>query len=185
MIDLDAPEGTLDWALLKASEIRRLTNEERINENRIRRESARLRRDGSWKLIKGPWKTWDEFAAHRDGLDGGSTGTLTLLLGEARAEGPLAGHGEIGKGRPKDRGRVDNVNSKGGNRGSYLARRLLRDAPEVFRALEKGGYPSVRQAAIAAGIVKVPTPLERAKKAYARLGDAEKDAFLTWIGGRP
>jgi len=57
--------------------------------------------------------------------------------------------------------------SKEQDRGSsYLLRRMLRDSPEHVDALERGDYPSVRQAAIAAGIVKVLSPLERAIAAY-------------------
>ena len=49
-----------------------------------------------------------------------------------------------------------------------LLRRLARDDQhkEIFDAYEAGEYPSVRAAAIAAGIVKPPTPFERVVKLW-------------------
>jgi hypothetical protein len=43
---------------------------------------------------------------------------------------------------------------KHGNQAAYLQARLRRDAPEVADALERGEFPSVRAAAIEAGIIK-------------------------------
>ena len=60
---------------------------------------------------------------------------------------------------------VDNINSfihpKGGTGKSYLLKRLKRYNPKIAENYIQGEYPSVRQAAIAAGIVKVKTPLEQ------------------------
>ena len=54
---------------------------------------------------------------------------------KAKEQGPMPPHG----GNRKIEGKqVDNVNLiKGGNSQSYLARRLLRDAPELFKAVER------------------------------------------------
>jgi hypothetical protein len=80
----------------------------------------------------------------------------------------LAGHGGI-------RGQVDNVNlPKGGNDPTYLVRRMKRDAPEIAQALAGGEFRSVRAAAIAAGIVKVPTPFEQVMKLWPKLSVAER-----------
>ena len=71
---------------------------------------------------------------------------------------------------------VDNVNipmPKGGNQSTYLLKRLKRDAPEIADDYIDGKYPSVRQAAIAAGIVKVPTPYQAALKAVTKLSRSE------------
>jgi hypothetical protein len=73
---------------------------------------------------------------------------------------------------------VDNVNpvsgSKGGNQADYLLSRLKRDAPDIAEGYFKGEYPSVRQAALAAGIVKQQSPFEKAVKAMKKL-DNEQD----------
>lgn len=60
-----------------------------------------------------------------------------------------------------------------GNKAEYLLRRLKRDAPEIANDYIDGKYPSVRQAAIAAGIVKVPTKYETALKATSKLSRTE------------
>ena len=73
---------------------------------------------------------------------------------EWREQGPLADHGNQGGDRNSGN-RVDNVKSvQGGNERTYLARRLLRDRPDLFERLEAGEFSSVRQAALEAGIVK-------------------------------
>ena len=68
-----------------------------------------------------------------------------------------------------------------GTQKSYLLARLARDNPDILAAYQSGEYPSARQAAIAAGIVRVPTPLEIAIKAYNRLTDADKKKFADYI----
>jgi hypothetical protein len=66
---------------------------------------------------------------------------------------PSAEWGEVGNGRSRDSdGKPTPV--KGGNNSDYLVRRLKRDAPEIAKRLAKGEFPSVRAAAIEAGIVK-------------------------------
>jgi len=90
--------------------------------------------------------------------------------------GPLAAHGEIGHGR-----RVDNVKStNGGNSAEYLSRRLLRDAPEIFAALERGDFPSVRAAAKAAGLIHEPTTLEHLQRWWQKATPDDRLAFLRW-----
>jgi hypothetical protein len=98
-------------------------------------------------------------------------------LKQARAEGGAKG------GRPKKGAENLGVNStKVSGHGStnipYLVRRLKRDAPEIAAALGRGEYPSARAAAIAAGIVKVPTPLEVLRKAWAKASAEERALFL-------
>jgi len=57
---------------------------------------------------------------------------------------------------------------------------LERDRPDILAAFERGEYlhrgkPSMRKAAIAAGIVRVPTPLEVIARDWAKLNDVERD----------
>lgn len=63
---------------------------------------------------------------------------------------------------------------------TYLARRLKRDAPEIAAALARGEYRSARQAAIAAGIVKEPTPLKKTQLAFLKLDVASRQEFDLW-----
>jgi hypothetical protein len=53
--------------------------------------------------------------------------------------------------------------SGGGNSTSYLLRRIAKKKPEILDAYERGEYPSVRAAAIAAAIISKPD-------AYAEIG---------------
>lgn len=86
-------------------------------------------------------------------------------------------------GRPKkgeEKG-ADGTIKHGTNCASTLARRLLRDAPEIFARLESGEFKSVRAAAIAAGIVKPPTPLQVAQRAFRKLTSEEREEFVSWM----
>ena len=71
-----------------------------------------------------------------------------------------------------------------GTASTYLTRRIARDHPDIHERMQSGEFRSVRQAAIEAGIVKVPTPLEVALKAFAKLDRRERETFLTEIKGR-
>ena len=81
-------------------------------------------------------------------------------------------------GRPKAGANVDNINISGsaGTSPAYLAARLRRDHPDaVFDESVRG---SVRQAAIAAGIVKVPSVLDKLRKLWAKASDADRRTFM-------
>lgn len=65
-----------------------------------------------------------------------------------------------------------------GNAAAYLVERLEREAPAFAAALARGKYRSARAAAIAAGILKEPTPLELARRAFAKLSKAEAKQFV-------
>jgi len=73
----------------------------------------------------------------------------------ARTEQPIGDWG-YGPGRghkaPKTR-RKPKVKGSGGQK--YLVSRIARDRPDVLERMKQGEFLSVRQAAIAAGIVKV------------------------------
>ena len=83
---------------------------------------------------------------------------------------PLAGHG--GDHMPKQDNNV--ILPKQGNSASYLAARLARDFPKIAERLAAGEFRSVRAAAIAAGIITPPTPLEQILKLLPKLSDDER-----------
>ena len=81
-------------------------------------------------------------------------------------------------GRPKAGANVDNINisGSGGTDPAYLAARLRRDHPDaVFDEAVRG---SVRQAAIAAGIVKVPSVLDKLRTLWAKATEADRRTFM-------
>lgn len=83
---------------------------------------------------------------------------------------------------------------KNRDRGAeYLIRRLKRDAQdedapnhqqaaEALVGLQRGEIPSARQAAIRAGIVRVPTLLELAKRAVRKMDKKERSRLAAWLG---
>ena len=87
----------------------------------------------------------------------------------------LAEHGGDRKSEEQNQGRDSTLKGKRDN--DYLTARLKRDAPDIATRLERGEFKSVRAAAIEAGIVHVPTRLERALKAYFSLNKAERESF--------
>jgi hypothetical protein len=62
-----------------------------------------------------------------------------------------------------------------GNSADYLARRIARDRPDILQEMKDGKYHSVRQAAIAAGIIAIPADED---KALMRLYEAWRKAGL-------
>lgn len=69
----------------------------------------------------------------------------------------------------------------GGTSSSYLAARIKRDAPEIAERVMAGEFRSIRQAAIAAGIVKETPPLVILKRTWKRMTENEQREFLHWI----
>lgn len=69
----------------------------------------------------------------------------------------------------------------------YLKARLERDYPDIAAALERGEYTSVRQAAIAAGIVRrrADDPLEALHRAWGKASAEQRAAFLEAVAPAP
>ena len=78
-------------------------------------------------------------------------------------------------GRPRKEDNLDNINvsHQGGTSATYLVRRLKRDHPEIAEALARGEFKSARAAAIAAGIVRNPSLLERMRRLAVKATDEE------------
>jgi hypothetical protein len=132
-----------------------------------------LNRDGFWQRLFPDWETcclalfkrpaaWVEQVVegvrvlHAHGHDGAVP--LQLAITQAKAQ-PLAAHGEIGNGRANE-SRGDNITStERGTSQAYLLRRIARDQPQLLDQIGPDKeFPSVRAAAIEAGIIKpVPT----------------------------
>ena len=86
------------------------------------------------------------------------------------------------QGRPKKEEKVSMTPfTRGYNNAEYLTARIARDRPDILEEMKAGKYRSVRAAAIDAGIVKVPTSLENAQKAFSKLSKTERRTFIKWI----
>lgn len=66
----------------------------------------------------------------------------------------------------------------GGTGSAYLLRRLARLPGDWIERYEAGEFASVRQAAIAAGIVKVPSVLDKLRKLWAKATEADRRTFM-------
>jgi hypothetical protein len=72
----------------------------------------------------------------------------------------------------------DNIRSTTyGTSVAYLIAKLKRDAPEFAERLARGEFRSARSAALAAGIIKPPTPLIILRRAWRRASDDERETF--------
>lgn len=140
-----------------------------------------------------PFAEFSDFASHPlpDGLGCDIGRLIDLCKGHEKAVKFL----EAQRGReekktvrkgPKPKG--DSVHSKetpsGGNEASYLLRRLARLGDDWMDRYEAGEFASVRQAAIAAGIVKVPTALDRLRREWSKATAEERAQFLEEISNQ-
>lgn len=126
-------------------------------------------------------------SAHDDLMGAGSADEARRLLAEhgisaATAVMKDARQVRDSAGRPK-KGNADNVSitRRHGNSAEYLAGLIKRDHPDIQAAVERGEYRSIRAAAIAAGIVKVKSPLDHLLHWWARCGEQERAAFLSRV----
>lgn len=90
--------------------------------------------------------------------------------------------GKLGGRGHKSSGDAPQLNRQSSTSATRIAARLKRDHPEIAEAVLRGEYPSMRAAGIAAGIVKVQTPLETLMKTWAKATDAERQSFREHIG---
>jgi hypothetical protein len=69
-----------------------------------------------------------------------------------------------------------------GHAADYLARRIARDRPDILQKMKEGQYRSVRQAAIAAGIIRIPAGEDKALiclyEAWRKAGLEDRRLFL-------
>jgi hypothetical protein len=76
----------------------------------------------------------------------------------------------------------DNEEATQGTGSAYLLRRLARLGGDWLDRYEAGEFGSVRRAAIAAGIVKLPSVLDQLRKLWAKASDADRRTFMEEIG---
>lgn len=166
-----------DYALQTVEFLKLCLESQRIEKKRIDAELAKIEKYRHWEVLGYPDK--DSLLKDKVGMGSAEIDERTRQADETPK---VVKSGSVGRGR----NRVDNIkpNHQGGTGQSYLLGRMKRVAPEIVQGWVEGKYPSVRQAAIAAGIVKVPTPLQAALKAYNKLSDSDKAEFLRLIGAR-
>jgi len=172
--DRDAPIGSRPWALWVVSQAKMQREELERDASLLRDLIAKMQRHEAWKALGVPSfdmlcttqlrLSSDEVDAVLKARKGQSLGTV------------LRSHGGKRKGdgfQPSER------RLKYGETVEYLAERLRRDHPDaVFDESVRG---SVRQAAIAAGIVKVPSVLDQLRKLWAKASADDRRSFMEEI----
>lgn len=133
----------------------------------LRRRTKSFREQEAYRTLG--YASWDAFCTKWLDMDAARIRVLTQAREcaqflAARLDGSeLPEHGEIGNGRSSQPGRrSDSYNAsaeqnESRGRGTsrwYLTARIARDHPEVHDKMKRGAFRSVRQAAIAAGIIQ-------------------------------
>ena len=168
--DRDAPVGSRPWALWVVGQAKLQREELERDASALRRLIAKMQKHEAWKALGVPSfdmlcttqlrLSSDEVSAVLKARKGQSLGTVLGTHGGKREKGKQGSERTLKRGETVE----------------YLARRLRRDHPDaVFDESVRG---SVRQAAIAAGIVKVPGVLDQLRKLWAKASEADRLAFI-------
>jgi hypothetical protein len=93
---------------------------------------------------------------------------------------PVGQHGGDRKSEARSTDQVANgtLKAKGSNQAAYLAARIKKVRPDIAAAVERGEYRSMRAAAISAGIITPPTPLQIVLKLLPQLSDKDWQQVL-------
>lgn len=196
--DLNAPPGSIHWCVGMRERLQEILDSHKSDHESLERCIEYFINQRGWEKIhdskKRPFKSFIDFCKHKRPLGlGRDPAEIDQIIAEGKAKsaqelvadqnvrvreqpGNPTGHNQH---TPKES--LQSQDSTYGNSSSYLVGKLKRDAPQIAEALGRGEYPSARAAGIAAGIVKVPTPLGLLKRSWAKASKSEKDQFLDWI----
>ena len=171
--DRDAPVGSKPWAVWLVGQAKLQRDELERDATALRRLIGKMQKHEAWKALGVP--SFDMLCTTQLRL---SSDEVSAVL-KAR-KGQSVGAVLRRVGRPKaGEGNDSNRSISAGAGPAYLAARLRRDHPEaVFDEAVRG---SVRQAAIAAGIVKVPAVIDKLRAAWKKATKEERLAFLEEI----
>jgi hypothetical protein len=174
--DRDAPEGSRPWAVWALGETLLIRDRLDFEARELADMLSRLKEAHAFQALG--FESLDALCAAKLKLDAEQ---VHAVLQAKR--GQTLGAVLRRVGRPKGgEGKAYNVSLRPGNQAAYLAARLRRDHPDaVFDETVRG---SVRKAAIEAGIVKVPSGLDRLRRAWDRATDDEREEFCRAVGLR-
>jgi hypothetical protein len=137
-----------------------------------------------------PFVEFSDFATHPlpDGLGCDIRRLISLCKGNDQAvkfleaqRGREEKHAVRKGPKPKGDSLSDNESSSQGTGSAYLLRRLSRMDGDWLERYEAEEFKSVRAAAIAAGIVKVPAAIDKLRAAWKKATKEERLAFLEEI----
>ena len=183
--DPSAPIGSVAWC--RAAHVQ-LCATKRQTDSKVRHlkyDLLAFKKEDRWKQLtydKGKrFHSWEEYVQtpEPDGLGISRESVKAILeiakddalIGEVLNLRPKAGR------PPKEEENHSDRRVKYGENSGYLTARLKRDHPKIAKALAKGKYPSVRAAAIAAGIVKVKSPLKQLYHWWNKTSIEDRETF--------
>lgn len=172
--DRDAPVGSKPWAVWLVGQAKLQRDELERDATALRRLIGKMQKHEAWKALGVP--SFDMLCTTQLRL---SSDEVSAVLKARKGQSVGAVLRKVG--RPKAATGNDGISivSPVGSGPAYWAARLRRDHPEAdFDESVRG---SVRQAAIAAGIVKVPGGLDRLRAAWKKATKDERLAFLEEI----
>ncbi len=161
--DIGAPPGTRLWSTALKRSMRAAINDERSSAKHLHRLMTMFSEHRGYCVLDDPsGEPFPSFEAFCQSPPPWGLGyELDAINGiinerksaEMRARNPkdVAVKGSVGRGR----NRCSDTTPIGDDRGAdYLTARIARDHPAILQDMQSGKYKSVRQAALAAGIVR-------------------------------
>lgn len=169
--DRDAPVGSKPWALWVVGQAKLQRDELERDASALRRLIGKMQKHEAWKALGVP--SFDMLCATQLRL---SSDEVSAVLKARKGQSVGAVLRKVGRPKAGERNDANGNISKGENHTAYLAARLRRDHPDAdFDESVRG---SVRKAAIAAGIVKVPSVIDQLRKLWAKASEADRSTFM-------
>jgi hypothetical protein len=169
--DRDAAVGSRPWALWLVGQAKLRRDELDRDASALRRLMGKMQKHEAWKALG--VASFDMLCVTRLRL---SSDEVSAVLKSKKGQTVGVVLRQHGGKREKGKQGANSTLNRGSTQSAYLAARLRRDHPDAdFDESVRG---SVRQAAIAAGIVKVPSVLATLRKIWAKATDADRRTFM-------
>jgi hypothetical protein len=169
--DRDAPVGSKPWALWVVGQAKLQRDELERDASALRRLIGKMQKHEAWKALGVP--SFDMLCTTQLRL---SADEVSAVLRARKGQTVGAVLRRVGRPKAGEQKGADCTISRSNQSPAYLAARLRRDHPDaVFDESVRG---SVRQAAIAAGIVKVPSVLDKLRTLWAKASEADRRTFM-------
>jgi hypothetical protein len=202
--DLSAPPGTRDWAVAVCLDIQATLNDVKGDAEHLDVMVGLIREHKGYRQLADkrgrPFATYEAFcvAPQPYGL-GYRREDIERIIGERKArttaEKAVVSLPMMEARRPTKEeqasNRVVNTVTRGSTNADYLTARIARDRPDILERMKAGEFPSVRKAALEAGIVRPTITLPIDPDAALRLIvkhfprealDALIDGLVNWRG---